>query len=125
MSRKNDVLHMTQAESVIGPGVKVEGELQSEGDIAIDGWLHGHVKTSGDVTVGYNAEVKAAVEARNVFISGKVTGDITAKEQVTITETGKLTGNIQCGSLAVGAGALFSGQVKMTANETKSTEEPA
>ena len=125
MNRKHEIIGMSQAESMIGPGVKVEGDLVSEGDIIIDGQLKGRVKSGGDVVVGLNADVKADIEARSVSVSGKLDGDVVAKEQVSLTETARLQGNIQCSSLAVGAGALFSGQVKMTIGESKAPEDTA
>ncbi len=121
MNRSHDALGI-QADTIIGPGVKVKGDLVSESDVVVDGTLEGDIKTTGDVTIGYNAKVKANVQARNITVGGHLVGDINAKEQTSILETGRVQGNIVTSSLAISAGAIFSGQTKMTAAETAITD---
>lgn len=131
MARKthDDALGVTGAETVIGTGVTIKGNLISESDITIDGNLVGTVKTQGDVTIGVNAEIKGPVEALNITVAGTVHGDLRAEGTATIRETGHVQGDIQASGLAITAGGVFSGRSTMAApprlrsSETSDSDE--
>ena len=113
MARRDDALGMTGADTVIGAGVQVEGNLTSEADIVIDGRLKGEIKASGNVTIGVNAEVQAPVEASAVTIAGHLRGEVRATGDVTITATGNLNGDITAAGLAIESGGVFNGRSKI------------
>jgi len=115
MAKKNheDLMGVSGTETIIGSGVIVKGDLHSDSDIIIDGSLTGDIKTSGDVVIGVNAQIKANVEATNVTVSGSLTGDITAAGEAAIRETGQVKGDIKAAGLAVSSGAIFIGRSLM------------
>ena len=111
MARRGDVLGVTGADTVIGAGVVVTGNLTSEADINIDGTMHGgDIKTTGDLTIGVNARIKANVWATNVIVAGELDGNIIAEDQASIRETGRVTGDITAAGLAIVPGGVFSGR---------------
>jgi cytoskeletal protein CcmA (bactofilin family) len=112
MPRKSheDALGVAGAETVIGTGVVVHGNLRSESDISIDGTLTGEITTDGDVTIGVNARIKANIRATNVAIAGTLHGNITAGGETTIRETGHVEGDIKAGGLAIASGGIFIGR---------------
>ena len=109
----NDALGVTGADTIIGTGVTVSGDLASDGDIIIDGTLHGSIKTDGNVTLGVNAHITADIHATNVTVSGRLKGNITAAGEAVIRETGHVEGNIRATGLAITPGAVFMGQSVM------------
>ena len=111
----DDALGVAGAETVIGTGVTVHGNLTSESDIVIDGNLDGQIKTAGNVTLGINAVVKANVQAANVTIAGSLKGNINAEGETTILETGHVDGDIHSIGLAISSGGVFSGRSIMEA----------
>jgi cytoskeletal protein CcmA (bactofilin family) len=115
MARKShdDALGVTGAETVIGTGVVVAGDLSSDSDIAVDGTLNGGIKAGGNVTIGVNASVSGDVRATNVIIAGQLKGNVTAEGEVSIRETGHIKGDIKSASLSVNAGAIFVGRSLM------------
>jgi len=113
MARRDDVLGVGGAETVIGAGVVVEGDLTSEGDILIDGTFTGQIKSRGDITLGANAKVTGNLTARNVTITGWLGGNITAEGEAAIGNTGHVSGDITCISLSVSSGGVFLGRSKM------------
>ncbi len=100
-------------ESVIGPSVRVEGDLISEGNLQIEGTVSGKVNTSRDLFVGESARIQADISAENATVAGVVEGDIKVSSTLVMLETGKVLGNIFCERLGVREGAFFSGQVNM------------
>ena len=122
MPRRTSQPGIAGTETIIGTDVKLKGNLTSEGDIIVDGTLHGDVSTTSDFTVGHNGITTAqTIRARNVSIYGHVQGDITANEQVVLYETAQVVGNINASTLAVATGATLNGQVKIVAAEHPTT----
>lgn len=105
-----DALGVTGAETVIGTGVVVQGNLNSEADIIIDGQLTGDIKTEGNVTIGVNAQIHANIQATNVSVAGNLTGNITASGEASIGETGTVKGDIRASGIAITSGGAFIGR---------------
>ena len=110
-------------ETIVGATVKIEGDLVSEGDIKVDGFVTGKIKTTKNLYVGPMAKIEADVEAGNAILAGSVKGDIKIKENLLIQETGKISGNISCGKLSIAEGAHFSGTCTMAEVESLAAEE--
>lgn len=114
MARKGELLGVSGSETLIGTGVIVKGNLSTEGDVVIDGSLIGEIKSSGSVSLGVNADIKANIIARNVIISGNLKGNVTAESEAVITDTGRVEGDITTYSLVIASGGIFSGQSRMS-----------
>ncbi|MCL5094161.1 MAG: polymer-forming cytoskeletal protein [Patescibacteria group bacterium] len=98
------------AETIVGASVKLKGTLKSDGNITINGSVSGEIITKADVSVGGSADLKANIAARNINISGIIQGNIKAENELRITETGKVYGDIQVKTLNIASGAVFSGK---------------
>lgn len=96
--------------SIIGPGLTVTGNLESDGDIQIEGTVEGDVRSQG-VTVGQGATVKGSVYADAVQVAGTLEGKIEAKS-VTISKSGHMIGDLIHESLEVQAGAYLDGHCR-------------
>jgi len=111
-----------QAETIVGPSVKVEGELSSQGNVRIDGQVAGNIQTTQNLAVGEQAMISANVKALNIVIAGKVKGNITAEEALEITETGQVEGDIAAKIISIAPGAVLRGQCQMPSQEGQETE---
>lgn len=101
-------------ETIVAQGMRIEGELKSQGSIRIDGMISGKVHTAQELLIGANAQVEADVIADSAIISGVVRGNVTVKNSLTITETGKVLGNVNCTAITIRPGAYFSGNCRMS-----------
>lgn len=95
------------APSIVSANLRVTGDLESEGDIQIDGHVEGDVR-SNSVTVGEHAVVCGAILAQSVHVAGTVKGQINGR-MVELARTAKVTGDIVHESLAIEAGAYIQG----------------
>ncbi len=111
--REETVHHGHAAETVVGTSVKLKGNLRSDGDITVDGSVNGEIKTKGTVNIGPNAHIIANVNAKNVNISGTVQGNVVANEKLSISESGRVYGDVSASILAIAAGAIFTGKSVM------------
>ena len=99
--------------SVIGPHVKIQGELSAEEDILIEGRVEGEISVTQSLKIGPTAQVNAEVKAQSVVIAGKVVGNVTATERVELLPSGTLEGNIRAPKIVIAEGAQFRGSVDM------------
>lgn len=104
---------MAQFETTIGPSVKVEGDLNTNDNIRIDGTVTGTVKTKANLTVGPTAVIDASVEAGSAMIAGKITGNITVRDRLELESSAQVKGDIEAATVQIAAGAIFNGQCEM------------
>ncbi len=102
-------------ESVIGPSVKIDGDLKSRGNLRVDGTVAGKIKTAKNLLVGESANITADIEAENSVINGNVQGNVNVSGALMLGKSGKVVGDILCGSLQVQEGAYFAGKCQMQA----------
>lgn len=114
--KKDEFVPTGAAETVVGTSVKLKGTLKSDGDITVDGSVNGEIKTKGTVTVGPNANIIANVHAKNVNIAGTVQGNVVATDRLSVSESGRVYGDISANILSIAAGALFGGKSTMAEN---------
>lgn len=96
----------------IGGSVLVKGDVVSSEDLVIDGQVHGTIEL-GDhsLTIGSNAAVVADLVARNITISGTVTGDIVGSAKVELKSSAKVEGDINAPKFVMEEGATLRGKV--------------
>lgn len=109
--------------SIISANLRITGNLESEGDIQIDGVVEGDIRSSS-LTVSDSATVRGAIEADTVAIAGSVTGQIKAKT-VTLQRTARVIADIVQESLSIEPGAYFEGNTRRIAQEApRKLEQP-
>jgi cytoskeletal protein CcmA (bactofilin family) len=110
-------------ETVIGPNCHVQGTIQSDGGIRIDGIFQGDIDTTGNVIIGESAKVIAEIKANNVSVAGAVKGNVTGNK-VEVLETGRVWGDLTVNSLLLNEGAYLRGQTMMHADLEPPMIEP-
>lgn len=102
------------AESVIGPGIQVEGNITGSDSLVVLGSVRGgKISIKENLTIASSARVEADVESASVDISGSIQGNVTAKDKVEIKSGGKLVGDIRAPRILVADGASFKGNINM------------
>ncbi len=104
-----------QAETVVGPSVKIQGDLNSEGNIRIEGQVTGKVRTSQSVYANQGSHIAADVVAGNAVIGGEVQGNLKISGHLILQSTAVIAGDIACQILRVEDGAQFTGKCSMNA----------
>ena len=96
--------------SIISPDLKVIGNLETEGDLQIEGRVDGDIRAHL-LTIGENAVITGEVVAEDVVVNGHVIGRIRG-QKVRLTATGRVEGDILHKTIAIEAGAHFEGSVQ-------------
>ncbi|MFH0912522.1 MAG: polymer-forming cytoskeletal protein [Patescibacteria group bacterium] len=122
---RKDFADSEHLDTLIGKEVVVEGELKGEGDVQINGQFTGEIEISGDLIVGEHGKVKAEIDAKNVYVSGEVDGDIKAQAKLQILETGRVMGDVTSQALSIEPGGILKGSSQMqNVSEDTPTAKP-
>jgi len=121
-SKDSKLEKFKDAETIIGPSIKVKGNFQGQGDIIIEGSLEGSLKTETNLFIGNQAKVVANVESKDAIVNGEVRGNIKAKGYLAIGGTARIFGDIQYNSISVEKGASINGQLSAISDDHKRTE---
>lgn len=116
MAKYNET-ETTTAINLIGLGTEITGDVNSNGDIRIDGSLTGNLKTAGKVVVGETGKVTGEIICKNSEVLGVINGKIQVNELLSLKSTAKIFGDIITKKLAIEPGSIFTGNCKMS-NET-------
>ena len=99
--------------TLISAGTTVQGDVQSDNDLRIDGSIHGNVTSKAKVVIGPSGVVEGNIEGVHADISGRLVGNVVAKELVQLRTKSYVQGNITSANLQIDAGAVFNGQSQM------------
>jgi len=118
------------ARNIIGKRTTLQGDLETLGNIRLEGKMIGNIKTKLKLIVGHSSEVEGSVIAQNVDVEGQITGNIEVSEVLTLKSTAVINGDIMTNKLVVETGAVFNGGCKMGVSKKEIkiarnlTEEP-
>jgi cytoskeletal protein CcmA (bactofilin family) len=118
---------ISNSSNTIGKGTFLEGNVETYGNIRIEGKVNGNVKSKSKVALGPSSFVQGNVMAQNADLEGEVKGRIEVTELLVLKATAVIHGDIVTGKLVVEPGAVFNGTCKMGAavKEIKITENGA
>ena len=98
------------AETLIPCGTIFNGDVETKGNIRIDGHVKGSVFAVGNVMIGAEGNVEGCVSGREVCISGKVSGYLNAAGPVDLLLGAKLVGDLHAVSVSIEKGAYYKGK---------------
>ena len=104
--------------TLISKGCNIEGRIESDVFVRIDGNLKGDVFIGEGLIVGENGFIEGNVHTREIVIYGTITGTVKA-ESIDIKSSGKILGELHTNSLQVEKGAVYIGNVIMKNNYSK------
>lgn len=101
--------------TIIASGTEIKGNIESKGDIRVDGTLIGNLSTSSKVLVGPSGHVKGDVTSTQAEVLGQITGNLHVSELLVLKGSCEVNGNIHTGQLQVDSTASFNGECHMGA----------
>ena len=121
-SVKNVTAPVDQA--TIGRTLVIKGEISGSEALYIDGRIEGKITMpESRVTVGRNGKVDASIQAREVVVMGKVTGNIECSDRVDIRAEGSVHGDISTVRISVEDGASLKGGIQVHADSKPHTSQ--
>ena len=122
-SKENKLEKFKDAETVIGPSIKVKGNFQGKGNIVVEGTVEGSLKTEADLFIGTDAKVVANIESNDAAIHGEVSGNIKNRGYLAIGKSARISGDIQYVEISIEKGALINGNLIAIQEGKKSSKK--
>lgn len=107
---------ISNSSNTIGKGTFLEGNIETYGNIRVEGKVVGNVKSKSKVALGNSSHVQGNIIAQNADIEGEVRGKLEVSELLVLKATSIINGDIVTGKLVVEPGAVFNGSCKMGAS---------
>ena len=111
--------------SIIAAGTRIDGDIETDGVIRIEGRVEGAIRAARQVLIGRQGEVIGDITTREAVIGGKVEGTISATERLEVQSTSTITGDINTRAIAVIEGGKINGTVRITDAKEISDDEIA
>ena len=110
--------------ALIGPSIRINGDLVGEEDLIIQGTVEGTINLHNNVlTIGKNGRIRANLHATTINVEGELRGDLFGSEKVVIKKTGNVKGNIIATRVTLEDGAIFKGSIEMDPKSISSIEK--
>ena len=101
------------AQTIIGNGLTIEGEITSEDEVMVAGTVRGRLSSEAGITVEAGAVIEAYVSAGSLSVGGSIIGNVSASDRVDLLTGGRLVGDVKTARITIQDGASFKGNVDM------------
>lgn len=112
MAKGNEEFDST-AINLLGAGTTINGDINSNGDIRINGVLTGNLSTKGRVIIGETGKIKGEINCKSAEILGQIEGKFFSSESLSLKSSSTINGEITIGRISIEPGCKFNGICKM------------
>jgi cytoskeletal protein CcmA (bactofilin family) len=109
----------------IGESIRFEGTLSGLEDVVVDGEVKGTIRLPEcSLTIGPTGRINADIEARNLTVLGRVTGNIVCLELMRLCNSGSLDGDVRAPRILIEDGAVVRGRMEVAKTPPASEAMP-
>jgi cytoskeletal protein CcmA (bactofilin family) len=110
--------------SIIGPGMTVVGDCQTEGTVRIEGVVEGSIRAGKAVVIGKQGKVRGDIHTQDAVVSGHVTGTLVAESRLELQATCQIDGEVRTRRMQLEEGAVLNGTVEMGEKKKPAASAP-
>jgi cytoskeletal protein CcmA (bactofilin family) len=103
------------SDTIIGARTRIVGQVTAEGPVDLGGHIEGDLRVGAHCRIRPGARVSGRLEARTLVVEGEVSGPGIVADKVEIGAAATVRASIKARVVAIADGALFEGEVQMTA----------
>jgi cytoskeletal protein CcmA (bactofilin family) len=115
-------------DTLIGKAASVQGDVEFEGGLHLDGRVAGNVRAVGapgaTLSVSEHGSIDGSVDVPNVSLNGSVRGDIRAVERIVLGPRARVLGNVHYGVIEMTLGAEIKGKLVPLPSPAVATMQP-
>lgn len=104
--------------NIIGTGTKIVGNIDTNGDLRVDGTIEGDIQSKGKLVLGTAGVIKGTIKCVNAEISGTFEGKMEVSELLSLKSTSVFKGEMTIAKLSIEPGAVFNGTCNMSDKRT-------
>lgn len=109
--------------SIVGPGMKIVGDCETDGTLRIEGAIQGAIRAGKAVVIGKEGLVIGDIHTQDAVVSGRVEGSVTAESRLELQATCRIDGEVSTPRLQLEEGAVLNGSVNMLADGASASAE--
>ena len=107
----------------IEKGTKIIGDIESHGNIRLDGDMIGNVNSQSKVVLGQTCMMEGKLTAQNAEISGQLNGTIQVSDKLILKATAVVNADVVYGKIEIEDGAVLNGTLKIGGGVVKKINE--
>lgn len=111
--------------SIIGPGMRVVGDCDTDGTLRVEGTVEGTVRAGKAVVVGKDGSINGDIITQDAIIGGRVTGKVFAESRLELQATALVEGEIRARRIKLDEGGRLNGNVHIGELKAPSPAAPA
>ena len=111
------------AVSIIGPGMRVVGDCETEGTLRVEGVIEGTVRAGKAVVIGKDGAIIGDLITQDAIIGGKITGTVVAESRLELQATCLIEGEIKARRIKLDEGGRINGRVQTGEIKVPATPE--
>ncbi len=100
--------------SIIGPGMTIVGDCETDGTVRVEGTVKGSISAGKAVVVGRQGHVSGDINTQDAVISGRVDGRLSAASRLELQATCHIEGEVHTRRMQLEEGAVLNGTVHMS-----------
>jgi cytoskeletal protein CcmA (bactofilin family) len=112
MARNANESAVTEFNRIVA-GTKVHGEIETNGDIRIDGTVVGTLNINGKLVLGATGKIEGEIICKNAEVMGQIDGEIKVSELLSLKASSGIKGDIITNKISIEPGATISGTINM------------
>ncbi|HSZ24716.1 MAG TPA: polymer-forming cytoskeletal protein [Cytophagaceae bacterium] len=110
---KKELEQLGNASTIIAKNAVIEGNMETVGNLRIEGKLVGHIRCKAKVAMGDSSLIEGNIVTQNAEIAGCIKGQIEVTDLLILKPTAVIEGDIIAGKIMIEVGAIFNGTCKM------------
>ena len=95
--------------NIVGSGSKFVGDIETNGDLRVDGIIEGNIKSQGKVVLGSGGSIKGTIKCVSAEISGNFEGKVEISELLSLKASSVFKGEMTVNKLSIEPGAKVIG----------------
>lgn len=114
--------------SIIGPGMTVVGDCETDGTLRIEGRVEGTIRAGKAVVVGKDGEVEGKIFTQDAVLGGRVVGAVHAASRLEVQATARIDAEVRARRMQLEEGAEVNGSLSMgeqAVSDTRAANGPS
>lgn len=103
------IFEETEVRAILNQGAFFEGKLSFYGTVRIAGQFKGEIQSEGTLIIDSTAKVEAKINIKTLILTGHLSGEVCASEQVKMFPPAHFKGEVVSPSLKIEEGVIFEG----------------
>ena len=106
---------------VVGRDIRLKGEITSCETLIIEGHVEITLPDANNIEITATGCFKGTAEISKADISGEFEGTLTARDQLIIRSSGRVSGKVRYGKIVIEGGGQVSGDMKSISDDKQDT----